>query len=150
MKPLFLAILLAASSYAQSSITDILSMFDATKATQNIALTITASQGDGTKCTITKFAGAKPYMGLKCVPGDGISQLSQENLTLGTTLQTIVWGYGDVLCLLAVNPTAAAITVGSLGSVPAVSLAWSCSTNIDTAGVPTGQTAIVAGTVAWP
>jgi hypothetical protein len=147
---LLLGIMLAASSYAQSGITDILSMIDATKAAQSIALTITASQGDNTKCTITKFAGSKPYVGLKCIPGDGISQLSQANMTLGTTVQTLFWGYGDVACLLALNPTAAAVTIGSLGSVSAVSLAWSCSTNIDTAGVPTGQTAIVAGSVAWP
>jgi hypothetical protein len=150
MKLLFSVIMLAASAYAQSTIIDILSTINAAKAQQSVVLTIAATQGDGTKCTITKFAGIKPYIGLACFPGDGASQLSQANLTLGPALQTMFWGYGDVGCLLAINPTAAPVTVGSLGSVAAVSLAWSCSTNISTAGVPTGQTAIVAGSVAWP
>jgi len=150
MKVLLLIFILTVSSYAQASITDILSVIDATRATQNVVLTVTASQGDGTVCTITKYAGATPHIGLRCIPGDGKSQLSQANLSLGTTLQTMFWGYGDVACLLVVNPTAAAITVGSLGSVPATSLAWSCSTNVDVAGVPASQTAIVSGSVAWP
>jgi hypothetical protein len=149
-KLLIMIVFSAASSYAQASITDVLSMIDALRANQSTALTITASQGDGTTCIITKFAGTSPHISLKCIPGDGKSQLSQANLSLGTAVQTMFWGYGDVACLLAINPTAAAVVVGTLGSVPASAIAWSCSTNVDVAGVPVSQTAIISGSVVWP
>ena len=152
MKTILYALLICASPLAlgAQSIADVLSLIDSAKTTQTLVLTVTASQGDGTVCTLTKFAGAKPYVGLKCVPGDKVSQITQSNLVLETTVQTLPWGYGDVLCLLAANPTAAAVTLGSLGSIPAASLAWQCSTNIETGGIVTGQTVPVAGTVSWP
>jgi hypothetical protein len=148
---LSLAIPLLTYPACGQTMTDVQSMLNAVKSTTTVLATITAQFGDGTVCTITKFAGSVPHVGLKCVPGDAKSLLTQANLTLGSTLQTLPFGYGDVLCLVAVNPTGTAITLGSMGTVPAVGMAWQCSSNIESAttGV-TGQTSLVSGTATWP
>lgn len=142
--------MLATGCYAQASITDVLSMLDAMRAAQSPGATITAAQGDGTVITLTKQSGPTPHLQIRVTPGDGKSQMNQINWVVGTTLQTMTVGYGDALCLLAINPTAAAAVVGSLGNIPANTLAYFCTTNIDSSGVPTGQTAVVSGSIAWP
>lgn len=150
MKKSLLAILIASASYAQTTVSDVLYLVDSARTPQSQAVTITASQGDGTKATITKFGGSKISFGLKITAGDGVTQVTQQNIAGSAAPQSMVWGYGDVLCLLAWNPTTAAVTMGSIGSVGANSLAWACSTNVSTAGVVSGQTAPVTGSVAWP
>jgi hypothetical protein len=148
---LLFALALGCASIAKpQSIVDVQAMLDAAKSAQSVLVTITASQGDLTSCKIVKYSGPAPHIGLSCTPGDGKSVLSQANLTLGTTLQTLPFGYGDVLCLVVANPTAAAVTVGSIGSVPASGLAWQCATNISAGGIVTGQGPLVSGTASWP
>lgn len=112
-------------------------------------LTITASQGDGTICTIKKVSGSSVNAILAC----SNSQITYNQLTLraaGTNANSTIWGLGDVLCILGINPTNTAITMGSLGSISINSVGWSCSTNIRTSSIVTGQTSIVSGSVSWP
>jgi hypothetical protein len=113
-------------------------------------LTVTATQGDGTSCTIGKIAGATINAYLNCV--NATFGAKATFLTAGgATATNMVWGYGDVLCVLVLNPTATAIAAaGSMPAVPAVSIGWQCSTNIRTNGAVTGQALPITGSVSWP
>lgn len=112
--------------------------------------TIQATLGDGTLCTISQGSGSIIIAEFGCVSGDGQTQLSPVLLIAGGKVQGIFQGFDDVLCLLGTNPTMGAVAIGSLGSVPAMTLAWSCSTNIRMLGAVSGQTTPVAGSAAWP
>jgi hypothetical protein len=112
-----------------------------------LALTVTAAQGDGTICTLTKMSGGSINAGLKCVSADGKSSLASTILqSKGSKFFALEWGMGDIMCLIGVNPTSSAAVMGSLASVPANTVTWSCTTNI-TGG---GNTAPTAGSVSWP
>lgn len=118
-------------------------------ATTAAPITITASQGDGTSLIFTKRASITINFGYQVKNAAG-QVLDGGSVDVAPTGQSMVITYGDVTCLVYVNPGTAAVTVGSLGSVPASSLAYACSTNIRSSGAVTGQTAIVSGTIAWP
>ena len=118
--------------------------------TFNPLTTITASLGDGTSCTISKGNTAAILASFGCVSGDALTFISPAVVIGGGASRSIYAGLGDVICLLGTNPTSAALTMGSLGIIPAGGLAWSCSTNIRTLDVVTGQTVPVAGSVTWP
>jgi len=116
-----------------------------------VALTVTASQGDGSSCTLSKLKGGSIAVSLACQSADGkISVKSGALRAAGSAVQTTPFGFGDVLCLLGINPTGSPVTMGSLGSIPASGVAWSCSTNIRANGAVTGQTVPVNGSVVWP
>ncbi len=120
--------------------------------TNTVAVTITATQGDGTVCTLSKSAGNAIGLTLRCVT----AQAAGPGFTYTSTLRgsgaaiALPFGLGDVLCLVGINPTGAPVTLGSLGPIPATGAAWSCTSNIRTAGTVTGQTAPTAGSVSWP
>jgi hypothetical protein len=154
MKKLLLSIFFVTCAGAQTVVgpTDVLSLANVVTGSQVLAFSLTASQGDGTACAVAKITGAALTAILRCTPGDGRASMSAEVLKAGTAtaVQSFTLAYGDTFCLLVMNPTAAAVTMGSLGSIPAVGLGWSCTTNIRTAGLITGNTAPVTGSIAWP
>jgi hypothetical protein len=135
-----------AQTVADSLNTDALALTDNT-----VALTVTASSGDGSSCTLTKLKGGAIAVSLACQTADGKIAVKSGTLrATGPAVLTMPFGFADVLCFLAINPTAAPVTVGSLGSIPASGVGWSCSTNIRTSGSVTGQTVPVNGSVVWP
>ena len=115
-----------------------------------VVLTVTAVSGDGTVCTLAKLAGPVINAYLNCTGANG----SVKGISLtasGTTAVPTVLQQGDVLCLFLANPGPAVIPAqGSMLAIPAVSIGWQCSTNIRTAGVVTGNTPLVNGSVTWP
>jgi uncharacterized Zn-binding protein involved in type VI secretion len=133
------------------TVADVQNEIASSKTNNTVALTVTASQGDGTVCTLKKQSGSSIVASLSCVSGDGKTVLNSGTLrSTGATTQFLPFGFGDVLCLLGINSTATAATMGSLGTIPVNGLGWSCSTNIASGGVITGQTAPVNGSVVWP
>jgi len=147
MKSLLCWMLLACAAPAQD-VTDLANAKNAAMRGSTNVLSIAASQGDGTVCMVNKIAGSSVNAQLTCTSSDGKIRTA-KSLTANSSsslVQTTILSQGDVLCLIAVNPTSTAISMGSLGAVPSVGLAWSCTTNI-TSG---GQTPIVSGSVAWP
>ena len=149
---LLAAFFLCVAAAAAQTVSDVQNEASLARTNNTVALTVTATQGDGSACKVVKQAGASIVATLSCTSGDGKTVINSGTLRAGasSTPQVSMLMLGDVLCLLAINPTPAAVTLGSLGTVPINGLAWSCSTNIETAGVVTGQTAPVNGSVVWP
>lgn len=130
------------------NIADVANILTAARQGQSVALTITASQGDGTTCTIKKLSGGKINAVLSCTSGDATVTASAGIVRVGgATVQFFPFGFGDVICYIVLNPTTAAVTLGSYGPIPSNGLGWTCTTNIQPAGT---QTPIVAGSVSWP
>lgn len=123
--------------------------------TQTPGATITASQGDGTACTITKLAGSAIIFIQACTNAVATASLPPIVRASGTTAATTeILSAGDVMCMLLINPTTAAITMGTLGPAPANGIAWTCTTNIRSSQASgssvTGQTTPVTGSLTWP
>ena len=149
MMPIVLAFLFLAQCCAQD-VTTLLTEITLLNNPPTTVLTVKATQGDGTICQAAKEPGSTVFLVLTCTSGGttvkGAVLQSTDTIVSGTT-----FGYGDVLCLLRVNPTATAQpAIGAFPALPAVSVAWQCSTNIRTAGAVSGQTALVSGSVSWP
>ena len=145
---LTLVLLAAAALPAQSfTVIDVMNSIQLATGTVTNSLTITATSGDGTVCKLNKIAGASIGFNTSCVSVDGKTSDNSRVLRSagGTALLFMPFGFGDVLCLLQINPTA-----GVLSNIPANGVGYSCSTNIRTAGTITGQSAIVTGQVVWP
>jgi len=142
---LFLAALPFAG-YAQS-VTDMSNSVALASTDSIVAVTITASQGDGGSCTITKLKSGTIAWTYSCADATAKTTARSAVIRSNATAPVVMpLGQGDVLCLIAMNPTAAPVTLGSLGSVPAKGIGWSCTTNI-TGG---GQTAPSNGSITWP
>jgi hypothetical protein len=132
-------------------IRDVLNIQSLAATTNTLAVSVTATQGDGTVCKLTKVSVASIALLISCASSDGKITLGTATVrATGTSTPILPVGQGDVVCLVVVNPTTAAVPFGSLGSVPANSVAWTCSTNIRTAGAISGQTVPVNGSVSWP
>lgn len=117
--------------------------------------TATASQGDQSICTGVKNANnavnfnvtcknpikGQPSQNFKIYNGSG----TQPKVAIPQTLV-----FGDITCVFGVNQTAYPISWGSLGTVPPNSLVYSCSLNVRTNGVFTGNVPGPFGLVSWP
>ena len=141
MKTAFLCLLLTAAAFAQSGYTF------------STSGTLTASGGDQTSCTLTKVAGASPSVTVACKPGNnGPSAnlaLSQPTGAAGSSAFSV----GDITCLIGMNATSAAVSMGSLGSVPPSGASLSCSVNVRSGGpttAVTGNVAVPIQTMLWP
>ena len=135
----------------QTTVKDVMNTSAAAYTNSTVAVSVTATQGDGTACALHKVTNGQIFLSMSCTSADGKTTVSGAAFRSNSTaVQTFPWGLGDVLCLVAANPTATAATVGSLGAVPANAVAWSCSTNIRTGGAITGQTTPTSGSVTWP
>ncbi len=151
MKHLLMIVFISVITLYGQTTADVIDIEFRAAAVSSIAISITAVQGDGVSCFLTKAAGGKITLSTSCSSADGKTTYNAGVIrSNGTTTSIVALGFGDVLCLLGVNPTASASAMGSLGNVPANGVAWSCSTNIRTAGTITGQSAPVAGSVVWP
>lgn len=140
----YLLFLFAVLSYGQD-VTGVANAVLLARTTSTTAFTITASQGDGTTCTVVKVSGKGINGSLTC--SNGSNKLGPMPLiSNGSAAISFQWGMGDVSCLVVVNPTTAAVTMGSVGPAPVNGAAGSCTTNI-AAG---GQTPIVTFSVSWP
>jgi hypothetical protein len=117
------------------------------KPAPKVVLTIVANQGDGTICTATKIFGSTINLSLTCTNPAGSASASLK--ATGSSVTSMQWGFGDVSCLLLVNPTAQPITQGSFAAIPPAAVGWQCSTNIRAGGVVSGQAPIVIGTGYW-
>jgi hypothetical protein len=101
-------------------------------------LTFTGS--DGTVCTLQKVAGAVITARLNCT--DGSTAIYTTITGTGTAPAGGTVGLGQVIALIGINPTAAPVTMGALGAVPANGIAWSFATG---SGNP-----VSSGAVGWP
>ena len=139
-------------SLCGQSIVDLLSLQKIVTTSGSTTLTVTAAQGDGSSCSFSKNNGGSITGVFACSSADGKTTIKTATLRSNASSTNVFpIGLGDVLCLIGVNPTGSASVMGSLGSIPANSIMWNCSTNVrDTQGNITGQTAIVAGTTSWP
>lgn len=151
MRNLLLALVLsAAAAFAQDVITA-QNAQELAVTNSTVVLTVTATSGDGSVCTMTKLPSAVISATLKCASSDGkTSQTNQVLRSTSTSTTFIPWGFGDVFCMLFVNPTTAAVTAGTLGSVPANSIGYSCTSFTRLNGTVSGNTAPSTGSVSWP
>jgi len=151
MRQVFLLLAAFSTAAFAQSVTDVQSLQAQALTASTVVLTVTASQGDGTVCTLTKSSGGSISAVLACKTPDGKTTFSGATLRSSSAASYgFSWGFSDVLCLIGVNPTTTAVPMGSLGTAPVNGIAWSCSTNIRSAGTIIGQTAPTSGTVAWP
>lgn len=152
MKTPLLGLVCVAALAAQTTVIDVNNTMQQVFAASTLAATIAASSGDGSICTFTKYSGSNVNLRIQCTSGDGKTTLSGTTLRSSSTAATwtVPSGGGDVYCLFLVNPTAAAVTMGTVGPAPAAGVAWACTTNVRTAGVITGNGPIVNGSVSWP
>lgn len=109
--------------------------------TSNWTLEQTITGTDGNVCSIIKIPNASIYAWFSCVNGTNLLK-SAQIVSTGTAVQGNAFLVGQVACVIAANPTAAAVTEGSLGSVPASGIAWNCADG--------DGTTIVKGTATWP
>ena len=143
-----LGALVPAGARAQD-VTAVLNALQLVKTATAAVFSVTASQGDGTTCTANKLAGATVQLAVQCSNAGAADTLRVVRAS-GMAATAELVSLGDVACFILLNPTTAAVTMGSLGPAPAGGAAWSCSTNIRTSGSVSGQTALVAGSVSWP
>jgi hypothetical protein len=145
---LLILLLLSLGCLSAQSVTDVMNAVKLASASSSTLLTLTASQGDGGTLKITKNNGAAISATVSWSSADGkIAEQSAVLKASGTATLAKFLSFGDVACLLGVNPTVAAVTIGSVGSVPTNGIGWSCSTNITSTGM---QTTPVSGTAVWP
>lgn len=117
----------------------------------SVILTVTATGGDGSVCTLVKIPSNTISATLKCQTADGKTTTGQQPLRSTSASPVFMpWGFGDIFCMIVVNPTAAAVTEGSLGSIPANSVGWSCTSFTRLNGTISGNTAPSNGSVSWP
>ncbi len=147
MKLLLSLVLLAAAALQAQTVTEAMAADKLALTNSTNVTTITASQGDGGSCSITKISGGQIIFTWSCASADGKQTLRPGPIqSLSTTASSVGMLFGDILCLIGINPTSTAVSMGSIGSVPAKGIGWTCTTSITGGGstVPTG------GTVIWP
>jgi hypothetical protein len=142
VKRLLIALSIAAGISIPASAQSILDLLNLQHViTSNWTLEQTITGTDGNVCSIIKVPNATIYAWFSCVNSTNLLKSAQIVAT-GTAIQNNSFIVGQVACLIAANPTAAAATEGSLGSVPASGIAWNCADG-------DGST-IVKGTATWP
>jgi len=113
--------------------------------------TLTATGGDGTSCTVAKIAGSTPALTVSCVTGGAAVSFGPGTLSVGAGKSgSSTFAVGDIACSIGLNATAAAVAMGSLGSVAVNEAALLCSVNIRTNGSVTSQQAVPLQTISWP
>lgn len=145
MRTLLMLLCTAAALVAQT-VQDAHAAVKSAVLTSTPAVTITATQGDGGSCVLTKLQGGQINLGVTCSSTDGKTVKRTTITSQSTAAKFTDILFGDVFCLLVTNPTAAAVTMGSVGPAPPKGIAWSCTTGITDGG----STALVAGAVSWP
>jgi hypothetical protein len=108
---------------------------------QTVLATVNGS--DGSICTLDKSSTINIRATYSCTTADQRQSLSgviaASNLHNATG--SVVFAMNTITCLVGLNATAAAVSMGSLGTVPPHGIAWSCTGD--------GSTTI-AGTAVWP
>jgi hypothetical protein len=104
---------------------------------------VTLTSVDGTVCQLVKLASPTIYASYQCQSADKKTSVNWAPVKSASAAASfLTFGLGpNTLCVVALNPTASAVTMGSLGSVPASGISWSCAKD---------QSTIVAGTAVWP
>ena len=147
-KILLLSAMFTVAALSAQDVTDVASILLLARTTTTTVLTITASQGDGSTCTMSKVTGNSINVMLACNTSDSKTQVTSVQVrSSSTTAQWMPFGFGSVLCILGLNPTTGPVSAGTFVSIPANSLAWRCTTNISATGM---QTTPVSGSVSWP
>jgi hypothetical protein len=145
MRRLLIAFALLALSIGGASAQSILDLLNLQHViTSNWVLEQTITGTDGTACQIIKVPNSTIYAWFSCVNGTTLLKSAQIMAT-GTAAQSNAFIAGQVACVIAANPTAAAVTEGSLGSVPAGGIAWQCANGDGKTLIPS-----IPGTVTWP
>lgn len=134
-----LLLLFAACSLAAAQINVSQVQALAQQATSAYTVLQTATGADGTTCTLYKTAGSTINGGLQCSL-NGQTASPVVIVDTSTTSGFLWFAQGGVMWIIGENPTAAAVSFGSVGSAPAKGIAWA----VAAAGVT--QT----GTVSWP
>ena len=140
----FILFLLLLSPARAQNVLDVWSITTLAASTATPLVTVTGA--DGTVCVLTNQASTTIYFTWRCTSADAKAITRTAQFSTTSTAQTnLVLSSGQSavgpLCLVVENPTAAAITAGSLGSVPAGGVAWNCTAS---------GTSVVAGTAVWP
>lgn len=145
MKRLLIALSIAAGLICPASAQNILDLLNLQHViTSNWQLEQTITGTDGTVCSIIKVPNATIYAWFSCVNGTNLLK-SAQIVSTGTAVQGNSFVVGQVACVIAANPTAAAVTQGSLASVPAGGIAWQCANGDGKTLIPS-----IPGTVTWP
>jgi len=139
-KVLALCALFAGSMLSAQTVLDVTSILQLASKTPTLLQTITGT--DGNVCTLTKEPGSSIWLLWGCNGSNGTqTRTAQLTATSTTAASSVFLNQGIAACLIGLNPTAAAVSMGSLGSVPAKGAAWSCTPDMAT---------ILTGTVTWP
>jgi len=97
---------------------------------------------EGTVCTFAKVLGATISIAGNCKTADGNTIVTEPKLTAySPELLKMTWGFNEVLCVMAINPTSIPAPPGTFLNVPPWSIAWAC------AG---GNGINSTGVVSWP
>ena len=144
MQTLLTATLLLASAACAQNVTDVYAI--ATLAANASTTLVTVTGREGTVCKLNKQPGATILAVWSCSSGDSkhvvkTAQIQNASTVLGLDVLSSGQGPGGPMCLVPSNPTSSAIAAGSVGTVPAKGIGWSC----------TGDgTTIASGTAVWP
>lgn len=146
MKRAILALLIFSVAASAQNILDVMGIAQAALST---AVTLQTETGpDGTVCGLYKFArakGAGVYAWFSCVSADKTITLRTaqiQSASASVTPTTFLLGQGSAAFLVALNPTAAPIAFGSLGTAPANGIAWQST--------PGDGVTVHTGSVSWP
>ena len=133
-------LVMAALAARAQDITDVFAIITAARSVSTVLVSLTGT--DGTVCTLAKLSTNTISATWRCASADGKQVIKPATISsTSATSGTLALGQGAVLCLIAVNPTASAVTYGSLGSIPASGIGWSCTAD---------STTIKNGTAVWP
>jgi len=149
MRSISIIALIFATAFAAAAqdVTSVASMEIIALGARTTPLTLTASAGDGSVLTLNKIPGPSIFAFVAWTSADGRSLASPIILRTSAAAPVATYlSFGNTACLFVMNPTSAAVTMGSVGPVPASGLGWSCTTQT-TAG---SFTPLVNGSTVWP
>ena len=138
-RSIFVLSALSVPALQAQSVQDVQNLATLVASPFTVLQTITGS--DGTVCTLAKVPGATILAYFQCaLAGQALKPV--EFSSTSTKSGYILLAQGQVMCMIALNPTASAVSWGSIGIAPAVGVAWSCANG------PGGT--VVSGTTNWP
>lgn len=101
---------------------------------------ITGSKG--TVCQLLKVPGNTISTAGTCKTSDGLTTVTMPKIVASSeSIEITTWGYAEIFCGMAVNPTSLPAAEGTLLDVPPWSIAWTCYN---------GTTVLPTGHVSWP
>lgn len=122
--PAITCFICAATAAPAQSVLNLPSLISILKNPLTIVQSITGT--DGSKASLVKVGGSSIDFFFSCTSPDGKTTISnQAQSPTGASVNTILVGCGSgIVGLIVINPTTAAVTMGSLGTAPINGITW--------------------------